>query len=90
MSPLLNWVRNSLMNRGPRLRYQAQENPPLLEHEEDNELLPPLEDDPAEENVENNTSVLSCPQDGHAALSLSLPLRHRYSNVWPHFLHLNS
>jgi hypothetical protein len=62
----------------------------LLEQEEDNELLPPLEVDPAEENVESNASAFLPPQDGHAALSLSLPLRHKYSNIWPHFLHLNS
>jgi hypothetical protein len=54
----------------------------VLEHEdEDNEVLLRLEVAPVEENVESNTFVLLCPQDGQLAPSLSLSLRHKYSKI---------
>jgi len=72
--------------------YQAHENPPEAEQEDDDALLTPLSVllELMEENADNNASFSLRPHEGQDALSLSLLLMHKYSKILPQFLHLNS
>ena len=76
----------------PAVNYDAQENPPVGEQDDDAAMLPRPRSEPevADVNVDNSLSVFSPPHEGQGALT-SLSLRkHKCSNIFPHFTHLNS
>jgi len=69
--------------------YEPHEKPPEGEH--DDPLSPWLVLlEFVEENADISMSVFLLPHLGQETSSLSLVLKHKYSKILPHFLHLNS
>ena len=76
----------------PAVNYDAQENPPVGEQDDDAVRLPKPRSEPevADVNVDNSLSVFSPPHEGQGALTSSSLRKHKCSNTFPHFMHLNS
>ena len=71
---------------------QPHEKPACDAHDGEAEPLPRPRPEPEEtdENVDNNFSFSSLPQEGQGPLSSPLLRKQRDSKMFPHFLHLNS
>jgi hypothetical protein len=74
------------------VNYEAQENPPVGEQDDDAARLlkpwPELEE--PDENVDNSFSFFFPPHEGQIILSSSSLRKHKNSKTFPHSLHLNS
>ncbi len=82
-----------MFNMAPgHMHHAAQEKPPDEEQDDAPARLPspPPEFEVPEEKVDIIFSAFSFPHEGHVACSSSSLRKHRYSKVFPQFLHLNS
>ena len=76
----------------PAVDYEAHENPPVGEQDDDAARLPKPFPEPEEpdENVDNSFSVFFPPHEGQVVLSSSSLRKHKNSKMFPHSVHLNS
>ena len=91
---MAEWAKQTKLppTQHPAVNYEAQENPPVGEQDDDAARLPKPWSEPEEpdENVDNSFSVFFPPHEGQVVLSSSPLRKHKNSKMFPHSLHLNS